>query len=252
MRPVLLLARRSIREFWRLPAVTIPNLFIPTFFLVVNAGTLGRELLGASFLHGQNFVAFYLPVSVLLAVATEASSSGTALVSDISSGYFDKLLVAPIPRTTVLAGRLLSDFVRIVFQASVVILVSLALGTRFKTGVAGVLVLVALSSLWGVAFAGLGQTIALRTRNVQATSASFLLFFPLLFMAPTFVPRSQLQGWLSAVAAVNPVTYIMEGLRSLVLTGWESQQLLYAALSIVGVSAVLTTLSLRALHDVGS
>lgn len=251
MRPVLLLARRAVRELWRVPAATAPSLFIPAFFLLVNTGALGDQLKGAPFLEGQNYVAFQLPVSMLLAVASEASNSGLALVTDIDRGYFDKLLVAPIQRTSILFGRLASDFVRVALQASVVVLVGVAFGARIRSGIGGFVVLIVFSALWGVAYAGIGQAIALRTRNVQATQASFLVFFPLLFLAPTFVPREDLQGWLETAATVNPVTYVMEGLRSLVLDGWDGPRILYAALSILGLAMVLTSLSLRALRRFG-
>lgn len=251
MRAVLLLAQRATREIWRVPAATVPNLFIPLFFLVVNTGALGNVLKGAPFLEGQGVVAFQLPVSVLLAVAGGASNSGLALVTDIDLGYFDKLLVAPIRRTSILFGRLASDFVRVALQAAIVLVAGMALGARIRAGVAGFVVLVLFSAFWGVAYAGIGQTVALRTRNVQATNAAFIAFFPLLFLAPTFVPRSNLQGWLDTAATFNPVTYVMEGMRSLVLVGWEGDRLVYAALSIVGLGLVLTTLSLRALRDFG-
>lgn len=251
MRGIFLLARRAIRELWRIPAATAPSLFIPIFFLVVNAATLGEQLGGAPFLNGQEYLAFQLPVSVLLAVSVEASNSGLALVTDIDRGYFDKLLVTPIARTSILLGRLASDFVRVALQASIVVLVGILLGARIDAGPGGFVVLVLFSAFWGVAYAGIGQTIALRTRNVQATQASFMLFFPLLFLTPTAVPREDLEGWLQTASAWNPVTYVMEGLRTLILDGWDGEALLYAAVSIVGLGIVFTSLSLWSLRRFG-
>lgn len=251
MRAVLLLARRAIRELWRIPAATAPSLFIPAFFLVVNSGALGKELEGAPFLYGQKYLAFQLPASVLLAVAVEASNSGLALVTDIDRGYFDKLLVTPIQRTSILFGRLASDFVRVALQASIVLLFGMLLGARIESGVGGFVVLVIFAAFWGVAYAGIGQTVALRTRNVQATQASFMFFFPLLFLAPTIVPRENMQGWMEVAATLNPVTYVLEGLRSLILQVWDGEALLWAAVSILGLGTVLTTLSLRALRRFG-
>ena len=89
-----------------------------------------------------------------------------------------------------------------------------------RSGVAGALVLVILAALWGVAYAGIGLLVALRTRNVQATNASFLVFFPLLFLTPNFVPFDRLTPLMEGLARANPVSYVIEGLRSLVLQGW--------------------------------
>src|SRR5205823_4457422 len=105
-----------------------------------------------------------------------------ALVTEIDLGYFDKLLVAPIRRSSIIFGRLTADFVRGIATSGFVLLAGILFGASVKTGVAGALVIVLLSALFGVAYAGFGVLVALRTRNVQATNTSFLLFFPLLFL----------------------------------------------------------------------
>jgi ABC-2 type transport system permease protein len=187
MNEVLLLGRRSVREMAKLPAATIPTLFIPLFFLAVNLGQVSKTFPSSTpFLKGQHYVAFQLPVSLVFAVST--ATSGLALVSDIDLGYFDKLLVAPIRRTSIVFGRLFADLVRGLLTSALVLFVGLAFGARVHSGVLGAVVLVVLSALWGVAYAGIAQTIALRTRNVQTTNASFVIFFPLLFLTPNFVP----------------------------------------------------------------
>jgi len=96
-----------------------------------------------------------------------------------------------------------------------------AIGVRFKTGALGVIAFIALSALWSLAFSGFGYAIALKTGNPAAVNSSFLLFFPFLFLTTSYVPRSQLSGWLNTVAGVNPVTYLLQGLRSLVSQGWQ-------------------------------
>ena len=101
MSEVLLLSRRAIREITRYPEATIPALFIPLFFLAVNVGQVSKTFPDTtSFLGGQGYVAFQLPVSLMFAVAT--ASSGLALVTEIDGGYFDKLLAAPIRRSSII------------------------------------------------------------------------------------------------------------------------------------------------------
>lgn len=246
MTEVLLLGRRSVREIARYPEATIPALFIPLFFLAVNVGQVSETFPSTTpFLHGQGYVAFQMPVSLMFAVAT--ASSGLALVTEIDGGYFDKLLAAPIRRSSIIFGRLAADLVRGLLGATVVLLAGLAFGAHMESGVLGSVVLVVLAALFGVGYAGFGILVALRTRNVQATNTSFLLFFPLLFLTPNFVPFDRLSPAMEALARANPVSYVIEGLRSLVIEGWVAGKLAACIAVIVGLVVVLTALSLHAI-----
>jgi ABC-2 type transport system permease protein len=248
MSEVVLLGRRSVREIARYPEATIPALFIPLFFLVVNIGQVSKTFPSSTpFLHGQGYVAFQLPVSLMFAVAT--ASSGLALVTEIENGYFDKLLAAPIRRSSIIFGRLAADFVRGILGATVVLLAGLVLGAHMASGVLGAVVLVILAASFGVGYAGFGILVALRTRNVQATNTSFLLFFPLLFLTPNFVPFDLLSPAMETLARINPVSYVIEGLRSLVILGWDAGKLAACVAVIVGLTTVLTALSLRAIAN---
>jgi ABC-2 type transport system permease protein len=100
-----------------------------------------------------------------------------------------------------------------------------------------------------VGYAGFAILVALRTRNVQATNTSFLLFFPLLFLTPNFVPFDRLTPLMETLARINPVSYVIDGLRSLVIEGWNVDKIGYCAAVIVGLTALLTTLSLRAIAN---
>src|SRR5437868_14411343 len=148
MTEVLLLGRRSVREVARYPEATIPTLFIPLFFLAVNIGQVSKTFPSSStaFLHGQNYAAFQLPVSLMFAVAT--ATSGLALVTEIDLGYFDKLLVAPIRRSSIIFGRLVADLVRGIGGATLVLLVGLAFGADIRSGVGGAIVIVLLAALF--------------------------------------------------------------------------------------------------------
>jgi len=246
MTEVVLLGRRAVREIARYPEATIPALFIPLFFLAVNVGQVSKTFPSSTpFLHGQGYVAFQLPVSLMFAVAT--ATSGLALVTEIDLGYFDKLLAAPIRRSSIIFGRLAADLVRGLLGATVVLFAGLAFGAHVESGVLGAIVLIVLAASFGVGYAGFGILVALRTRNVQATNTSFLLFFPLLFLTPNFVPFDRLSPAMETLARINPVSYVIDGLRSLVIEGWVASKLFYCCLVIVGLVAVLTALSLRAI-----
>jgi len=248
MTEVVLLGRRAVREVFRMPEATIPTLFIPLFFLAVNIGQVSKTFPSSTpFLHGQGYVGFQIPVSLLFAVST--ATSGLALVTEIDNGYFDKLLVAPIRRSSIIWGRLAADLARGVMLSILVLLVGLAFGAHVQAGVPGAVVLVAMAALWGVAYAGIGLQVALRTRNVQATNASFLVFFPLLFLTPNFVPFDRLTPLMEGLARANPVSYVIEGLRSLVLEGWVLHKLAICMGVIVATGLVLTWLSVRTIEN---
>ena len=235
-----LLGQRALREGWRTPEALLPTLFIPLFFLVVNVGQAAKIFPGEStaFLHGQGYGAFQLPASLLL-----AGSFGTAalfLVEEIEGGYFDKLRAAPIARSAIVLGRLFAEFVKGVVIATALVVLGLIFGISIASGVLGFVLLVLLTALWSVVFVGFMQLIALKTRSAAATNSAGLIFFPLLFLTPNFVPRDLLTRPMEIAATINPVTYVMEALRSLVLVDLDWEDILQG----FGVVAVLGVLML--------
>ncbi len=231
------LGQRALREGWRTPEALLPTLFIPLFFLVVNVGQ-AAEIFPASstaFLHGQGYGAFQLPASLLL-----ASSFGTAalfLVEDIEGGYFDKLRATPISRTALVLGRLIAEGVKAVLIAVAIVLLGLVFGISIASGIVGFVLLVLLTALWAVVFVGFMQLVALKTRSAAATNSAGLIFFPLLFLTPNFVPRDLLTRPMEIAATCNPVTYVMEAMRSLILVDldWDTIALGYAVVAVLGV-----------------
>jgi ABC-2 type transport system permease protein len=248
MTKFMVLTQRSIREALRTPEALAPTLFIPLFFLVVNVGQAARIFPTGStpFLRGQSYAAFQLPASLLL-----AASFGTAalyLVEDIEGGYFDKLRAAPIPRTAIVFGRLTAEGLKTVALATTMVLVAMPFGIRIASGFVGFLLLMLLTAAWAVVFSGFMQLIALKTRSAAATNSAGLIFFPLLFLTPNFVPRDLLTRPMEIAATINPVTYVMEALRSLILVdlAWETILLGFAVVAVAG--AIMLALSVRVIR----
>jgi ABC-2 type transport system permease protein len=239
------LGQRALREAWRTPEALVPTLFIPLFFLVVNVGQAGKIFPAESteFLKGQGYGAFQLPASLLL-----AASFGTAalfLVEDIEGGYFDKLRATPIPRTSIVLGRLIAELAKGLLIATLIVLLGLVFGITIASGVVGFVLLVVLTAVWSAVFVGFMQLIALKTRSAAATNSGGLVFFPLLFLTPNFVPRDMLTRPMEIAASINPVTYVMEGLRSLILEDLEWSAIL-PAFAVAGVlGALMLALNVR-------
>ena len=245
MRYAWVLGQRALREGLRTPEVIIPTLFIPLFFLVVNVGQAARIFPGSTtaFLHGQGYGAFQLPSSMLLAASF--GSAALFLVEEIEGGYFDKIRATPVRRSAIVLGRLFAEGVKALLIASLIVALGLAFGIRIASGVPGFLLLILLTAGWAVVYAGFMQVIALKTRSAAATNSAGLVFFPLLFLTPNFVPRNLLTRPMEIAATVNPVTYVMEALRSLILQDlrWETIGLGY--LVIVVAAALMLALSVR-------
>ena len=236
-------ARRALQGALRDPAAVIPALIIPVFFFAVNVGSLGGV---AQAIGGLDYTAFQLPVAVIFAVT--GVSRANALVADISSGYFERLLLTPVNRLALLLGLMAADFVLVVALCIPVLVMGTIVGVSFATGILGMLAFVLLAGVWGLAFTGFPYTIALRTGNPGAVAASYNLFFPFAFLTTAYVPADALSGWLATVAKFNPVTYVLGGLRSLVMTGWDAGAVGGALIAIAIVGTVSIGLALAALR----
>ncbi|MGZ4807361.1 MAG: ABC transporter permease, partial [Ilumatobacteraceae bacterium] len=187
------IALRAIRLTWRDPETFLPALVIPVFFFVVNVGALQKFVEG-SFPAGFDYKAFQLPVAVVFAV-TGVSRAGS-LVLDIQDGYFDRLLLTPVKRGTLLLGLMTADVALIIALATPVAVLGLIVGIRPATGPLGLVAFVLMAGLWGLAFTGFPYSIALRTGNPTAVNNAFLLFFPFAFLTTAYLPQARMTGWL--------------------------------------------------------
>jgi ABC-2 type transport system permease protein len=238
---------RALRESIRQPALEIGNIFIPMFFFAVTVGAIGNS--AARAFNIENYTGFQMPIAVLQAVAGSAGVAGIGTVTDIERGYFDKLMLTPTPRLSLVFGRLAADGVRISGLSILILVAGLISGSGLKSGPLGGVVLIVMAGTFGLAYSGIGMALALKTGSAQAAQLGFLIFFPLLFLSPAFAPKEYFAGWLEFLATINPVTYIVEGMRALVLKGWDLEAMLKAFASIAGLGAFTMTLVLLALRS---
>lgn len=237
------IATRSVRAVPREMEFVVPALVVPVFFYAINIGAL-EPLAEAG--TGIDFKAFQLPVAITFAVT--GLSRASALVTDIQNGYFDRLLMTPIRRLSLLLGLMMADLFLIITLSIPVVIMGFIVGVRFETGLLGVLLFIFMSGLWGLAFTGFPYAIALKTGNPAAVNTSFILFFPFMFLTTSFLPFDVLSGWLQTIARWNPVTYLLAGMRSLLYGGWDAYDLALGFLAIAIVGAVSMTLAFTALR----
>ena len=243
---VYFLTVRSLREALRNPAQEVGNIFVPLFFFAVTVGSIGS--IAADAFGIDNFTGFQVPVAILSAASSISASAGLGTITDIQRGYFDKLLLTPAPRSAIVLGRIAADGVRSVIITGVIVVVGLIFRTGFDTGVLGVVVLLAGSFFFGTAYSGFNAAVALRTGSPQAAAAGGLLLFPLIFLSTAFAPKEVFADWLQVLATINPITYILEAQRSLIIEGWNGLDLLRGAAAIVGFGIASFTLTFLALR----
>jgi ABC-2 type transport system permease protein len=213
------------------------------FFYGVNIGALQNL---AETIPGMDYKAFTLPVAILFAIT--GLTRAMTLVTDIQTGYFDRLSLTPVNRLSLLLGLMVADLALVIALTLPVLALGLVTGVRFASGPLGMVAFIAMSGLWGLAFAGFPYAIALKTGNPAAVNMTFLLFLPFMFFTTAFLPIEVLTGWMAAIATYNPVTYLLDALRSLVSEGWKVTELAQGLLAIAGVWAVSLMLSLTALR----
>lgn len=218
------------------------SLFIPFFFYIVNIGSF--ESLSSGFSANFDYRAFQLPVAVLFAVT--GTTRAYTMVLNIKSGYFTRLSLAPINKFTLLLGVLAIDILIATMLILLVLVLGFIFGVGFETGVAGILVFILYSAAWALAYNMIPYAIAFKTGNPAMVNISFLLFFPVIFLSPLFIPREFLTGWLQTVSAYNPVTYILEGARALI-SGWDATRILLGLAAIFGVLVVTLPITIWAL-----
>ena len=243
---VYFLTVRSLREALRNPAQEVGNIFVPLFFFAVTVGSIGS--IAADAFGIENFTGFQVPVAILSAASSISASAGLGTITDIQRGYFDKLLLTPAPRSAIVLGRIAADGVRSVIITGVIVVVGLIFRTGFDTGVLGVVVLLAGSFFFGTAYSGFNAAVALRTGSPQAAAAGGLLLFPLIFLSTAFAPKEVFAGWLQFLATINPITYILEAQRSLIIEGWNGLDLLRGVAAIAGFGVASFTLTFLALR----
>jgi ABC-2 type transport system permease protein len=236
-------ATRALRSILRDPEVVIPGLIMGVFFYGVHIGALQHL---AETIPGMDYKAFTLPVAILFAIT--GLTRAMTLVIDIQTGYFDRLSLTPVNRLSLLLGLMVADLALVVALTLPVLALGLITGVRFASGPVGMLAFIAMSGLWGLAFAGFPYAIALKTGNPAAVNMTFLLFLPFMFFTTAFLPIEVLTGWMAAIATYNPVTYLLDALRSLVTEGWVVTKLAQGLLAIAAVWAVSLMLALTALR----
>jgi ABC-2 type transport system permease protein len=234
---------RTLRQ----PANLVFSFVFPMILLAVNAGGLNA----ATELRGfptDSYLTFALAVPFIQGALFAANSAGTNIAQDIESGFLSRLSLTPLTRGGLLVGQLAGVVALGLGQAVVFLAVGEAAGAGFAAGPLGVLVLLALSVIISLGFGTIGALAALRTGSGEAVQGLFPLLFVSLFLSSNALPRNLIeQDWFRTIATYNPVSYLLEAIRSLVITGWDGEALALGFGCAIAIAAVGVWLASRAL-----
>jgi len=229
------LAWRSVLRTSRQPIMIVPTLVFPLFLLAVNASGLdaATEIPGFP---TSSYLTFALAFPFMQGAIFATNTAGTNLADDIGSGFFNRLSLTPMRSSALLAGQLAGVLLVTAIQVVAYLAVGLAAGANLEAGPLGIPVLFALSLVIGAAFGAIGLYVGLRSGSGEAVQGLFPLMFVLLFLSSAAMPRDLIQeDWFQTVATINPVSYLIEGIRSLFITGWDAEALGLA----FGIAAVI-------------
>jgi ABC-2 type transport system permease protein len=245
---VATVARRSVLRTLRQPAMVVPALVFPLLLLAVNAGGLESATRLPGF-PTNSYLTFALAITFVQGALFSANSAGTNVANDIETGFMNRLSLTPLRRMSLLVGQLSGVIVLGLIQALTFLTVGLVAGAGLKAGPAGALVIVALAVLVSLGFGAVGAFVALRTGSGEAVQGIFPLLFAALFLSSLSLPRDLIEtDWFRHIATWNPVSYMLEGVRSLLITGWDGEALALGFAAAGGLVLVALTSASAALR----
>jgi ABC-2 type transport system permease protein len=248
-----MLARRSVVRTLRQPLMVVPSLFFPLLLLSINSSGLDSATRLPGF-PTDSYFQFALAIPFIQGALFSANSAGTNVANDIETGFLNRLALTPLRRVALMMGQLAGILALGLIQAVTFVIVGVAFGSGIKAGVSGALVIVALSLTISLAFGCIGAFVALRSGTGEAVQGVFPLFFAALFLSSMALPRNLIEtDWFRTVATWNPVSYMLEAIRSLVIIGWDPEALALgfacagglAAISLAAASSALKTRMVR-------
>ena len=244
------MARRSVLQTLRQPAMFIPPIFFPLVLMGINVGGLDA----ATDLPGfptDNYLNFAIAFPFIQGALFASINAGSAIARDVETGFLNRLALTPMQRAAMLLGQLSGVLFVALVSSAIYLGVGFAAGLHFEAGAAGVVVMVVLGLLIALAFASIGAFIGLRTGSGEAVQGVFPLLFVFVFMSSGSLPRELIeQDWFRTIATWNPISYLFEGLRSPVLFGWDAKELglgfgFAAAITLLGVWGASSALRTR-------
>ena len=248
LRQVGALARRSVVRTLRQPAMVVPSILFPLILLSINSSGLESATLLPGF-PTDSYLQFALAITFVQGALFSAMSAGTNVATDIENGFMNRLALTPLRRVALMLGQLAGIVALGSIQALTFLIVGLVFGAGIAAGLAGAVVIVVFSLLVSLGFGCIGAFVALRAGNGEAVQGIFPLFFAALFLSSMALPRNLIeQDWFRTVADWNPVSYMLECIRSLMIDGWDGEALALGFACAGGITLIALVAAASALR----
>jgi ABC-2 type transport system permease protein len=232
----------------RRPQFLAPLVIMPTLFLAVNTGGLTRTTDLPGFPQVGGFLDFELAGAITQSLLLGGVMQGIGTALEIEGGFFDRLVASPIPRVSIVLGRILAGSAIAAGQVVWFLVLGLLFGATVHAGVGGVLLVLVIGVLAGTGFAALGVVLALRARNASTVQGIFPIVFVILLVSSAWFPRELLQAPASWFADYNPLSYIAEGMRDPIISSVSARAALEGVAAAAAMTAVFVALAVWALR----
>ena len=242
MREIYFIYMRNLRTWVGQPSLMVITV-LPSVFMFLFFGAPLSGMTGVPGFPSDNYHAYFTAMIIVLAVVMNGSDVAITLLEDMMSGYFDKLLLAPINRFSMLMGMLLMSGTRALLHVLIIVAMALGFDVSFKGGLLGLAAIIVATTVFGIATACIGLIIALKTRSFQVTQNSWLMFMPLAFLTTAFMPKEFLTGWFRWAVTLNPVDYVLVSVRTLIIDGWHWDSILPGLWVLSAITVVLITVA---------
>jgi len=216
LRKFLILFNRGFKQAIRPYVAVVPEFLIPIFYFIVNSSAFQKVAALPGF-NQVSYLEFYAPVALLVSIFMSSGSTGVETVTDISTGYMDRLFLAPVNRWYIVFSKLVAVGVKSVLSLLIMFLFLILFGATFHGGVIGFLTVLLLAFIFAMGWAGIGLSLAFITKNPRILQSSYVFFFPFSFITTSQLPLELLEGWYKTAVQINPVTYILEAMRSILI-----------------------------------
>ena len=242
------LTRRDLLIWFRNPAFLFFTFIQPVMFVLlfryVFGGAIPVKVPGG-------YVNFLMPGIIAQSAAFASFGTAISLSREIQKGVIDRFRAMPMARSAVLLGRLVADTLRLVVTVLVILGVGYAVGFRFHNGAGPAVLMVVVGVVFGVVICTVSAYVGLAIKDEESVGSFGLVWlFPLTFVSAAFVPVRSMPGWLQAFAKNQPVTIVIDEMRSLALGGPLGLHAWQSAVWLIGIAAVFVTLAARAYRNV--
>jgi ABC-2 type transport system permease protein len=207
---------RGFKQALRPYLALMPEFVLPIFYFVVNSSAF-QKIVDLPGFNNSSYLQFYAPVALLVSIFMSSGSTGLETVTDISTGFMDRIFLAPVNRWYIVISKLAAVGVKTIISLSIMVILLILFGASFHGGIIGFFLIFLLAFIFAVGWAGIGLSLAFITKNPRILQSAFIFFFPFSFITTSQLPLNLLTGWYKVAVQVNPVTYILEAMRSILI-----------------------------------